>query len=409
VLTTVGRLNSSREKLKTLRSELTSGCDPSDCPIYFERTLDEAYYPGLTREALDKRNQDQIVSYSGDNFGLHMKEGGKGDANTPILMVSQLWFWKIGKSVISAHCKTEEVQLLRHIPYVSLSHQIEPDVLAGLLMARCINSFGEIHSHEGFDCPPTFDLFENRVVGILSEVGDYVGAGKSSEVEFAKEQYFTHVVSDVRSELAMIQHFLEEQETILGALIEDHTKSISKKDASHQAPPSSTPYDNGRPPLAPEDMQSSCSRKNIPTSAVLDKRLDEEASLLWAEVAGAQETLQKYMKRVRKIDGDAERVEKAIQDLLNLKRTHASIQDAHSSLILSTAVIGFTVVTIVFAPLAFLTALFALKVKGFRQLQVVGQDDVFDGGKLSGIFGEHHLETAQYRNKTDQWQSVLRS
>jgi hypothetical protein len=71
---------------------------------------------------------------------------------------------------------------------------------------------------------------------------------------------------------------------------------------------------------------------------------------------------------VRKIDGDAERIEKANQELLNLKHTHSSIKDAHSSLILSTAVIGFTVVTIVFAPLAFLTALFTLKIEGFGRL-----------------------------------------
>jgi len=91
---------------------------------------------------------------------------------------------------------------------------------------------------------------------------------------------------------------------------------------------------------------------------------------------------------VRKIDGDAERIEKWVQDLLDLKRTHASIKEAHDSLILSTAVIGFIVITVVFAPLAFLTILFALKVEGFGRLQVVGADGVYHSGKLGDIFGE---------------------
>jgi Mg2+ and Co2+ transporter CorA len=90
---------------------------------------------------------------------------------------------------------------------------------------------------------------------------------------------------------------------------------------------------------------------------------------------------------VLKIDGDAERVQKAVQDKLDLKRTYASVKDAHSSLLLSTAVIGFTVVTIVFAPLAFLTALFALNIDGFDLLQLKGRDGVYSSGKMSAIFG----------------------
>ena len=88
-----------------------------------------------------------------------------------------------------------------------------------------------------------------------------------------------------------------------------------------------------------------------------------------------------------KIDADAERVEKAVQDKLDLKRTDASIKDAHSSLLLSTAVIGFTIITIIFAPLAFLTALFALNIDGFDRLQLQGQESVYSSGEMAAIFG----------------------
>ena len=73
--------------------------------------------------------------------------------------------------------------------------------------------------------------------------------------------------------------------------------------------------------------------------------------------------------------------------MFELKRTYASIKDAHSSLPLSTAVIGFTVITIVFAPLAFLAALFALKIDGFEKLQLNGKDGLYNNACMSGIFG----------------------
>jgi hypothetical protein len=107
-----------------------------------------------------------------------------------------------------------------------------------------------------------------------------------------------------------------------------------------------------------------------------------------------------YQRRVKKPENDAVRVEKAVQDNLDLKRTYASIQnaesslqnakfsreDAHNSPILSTAIIGFTVITITFAPMAFLTALFALKIQDFEKLYISRSEGVYSSGKLTGIF-----------------------
>jgi hypothetical protein len=94
------------------------------------------------------------------------------------------------------------------------------------------------------------------------------------------------------------------------------------------------------------------------------------------------------------------------QTVTNLKRTHSSIKDVHSNLILSTAVKGFTVITIVFAPLAFLTALFALEIEEFGRLQIVGGGEVYDSGKLGGIFGGRRAQNSTCVWETDQPQSV---
>jgi hypothetical protein len=187
----------------------------------------------------------------------------------------------------------------------------------------------------------------------LSEVDEYIDTDKSGNIEFPKQRYFTRIVSDVQSELAMINYFLEQQTEIVLDLIKRGEQNLITQQ-------SKSPYS--------DSLENTLKR--------------------WGRVKQALKTLEKYKQRVRKIDGDAERIEKAIKDMLNLKRTHSSIKDAHSSLILSTAVIGFTVVTIVFAPLACLTALPALKIQGFGKLQVAGEEEVYDSGKLGGIFGK---------------------
>jgi len=335
---------------------------------HLERTLDEAYYPGLSAKALTIRNQDQVVSHSEDNFGSYdRRESGaeKTDVTAFILMVPQLWVYRLGNIVVSAYSMRQEAGIAR---YIGQDGRERRDIAAyaeiriGLIITSLINRFGKTYRDLGVNYPPTLDLFETRVVKLLEEVRLYTekpaaGMSSFSGLEYRRERYFIHVISDVRSELAMIQHFLEQQERLLRCFLEDRS---------------------------PDSVEA--------------HRQD------WAPVEGSQETILQYMRRVRKIDGDAERIEKSVQDMLNLRRTHASIRDAHSSLVVSTAVIGFTVITVVFTPLAFLTALFALKIDGFESLQVFGRDGVYHSGKIGGIFGKCFatLQTSVAYDRVDQ-------
>ncbi|KAF1948952.1 hypothetical protein CC80DRAFT_599307 [Byssothecium circinans] len=347
-LTTLERQQDNRTKHKELKEEVFKR---RESPVYFERTLDEAYYPGLPSDRLKERNEDQVVSRSKDKWTRKTK--GPPEKNEPILMVPQLWLWRVGGHIISASargCGTLKHYLLQ--PY--------PDVQLGLIIASFIDGFGHGYSSNGVKHPSTLDLFETRV-----------------------EQYFLHVISDVRSELAMIRSVLEEQERILENLLYDCRpgSSLDPRDpVLEQHKRILMDLVNDCPPrrsLDPGDPTN-------PTDPTDPSPIDEPP--YWSPVVEALGTLSRYKQRVTKIDGDADRIEKAIQDMLNLKRTFASIRDAHHSLILSTAVIGFTIVTIVFAPLAFLTALFALKVEGFGKLQIEGLDGVYDSSKLGGIF-----------------------
>jgi Mg2+ and Co2+ transporter CorA len=70
----------------------------------------------------------------------------------------------------------------------------------------------------------------------------------------------------------------------------------------------------------------------------------------------------KFKRQIAKLNEDAERVERAIDRKLDLKTKHASLNEAHATAIMSAAVFGFTIITIIFMPLSFLVSLFALPI-----------------------------------------------
>jgi hypothetical protein len=382
ILTTIQRHTNARKAYEAYRATLTttaSGEYSPECIVHLERTLDEAYFPNLRKDDLMTRNAEQVVSRQYETLQEHLK---------PLLVVPQLWLWRTGDFIISAHGITLQSKRFRgfaprgskDVSSKAFSYdKIDAEVQIGLIVAEYIQSFGEEHMlDEGLKVPPTLDLFERQVVSILSAVKTYTKETKRDEIIFEKEESFHENLSDFRSELAMIQYILQQQETILDKLIDDGQRNRAAKVALQQQ------ANEGKDTPAVENPQP------------------EWPSPEWAPILQARDMLTRYQARVRKIDADAERIESNVQDLLNLKRTyvsiqdsHASVQDSHASVLLSVAAVGFAIITIIFAPLAFLTALFALKIQGFESLYVkssgdgeVGEDPVYHGGKLASVFSE---------------------
>jgi len=319
----------------------------ADCIFHTERTLDEVYYTGLSADDLVKRNADQVVSRKFRNTKMP-------DERIPILMVPQLWLWSVEGFMISAYSRTGDSAVyeprndrdgeLRDRKGNPIASTLYRHLPWGLVIASHIESFGKESHVGGKRFLPALDIFENEVVAALSDVDKYIDETKPSSVDYKKERNFLHVLSDIRSELVMVLYVLEQQKKVLKDMIDDMF-------------------------------------------------IDEDFYPDWVRVRRAESSLAQYEGRIKKIDGDTERIEKAVNDMLNLKRTYASIKDTHSSLLLSTAVIGFTVITIVFAPLAFLTALFALKIDGFEKLHVNGSDpdSAYKSNYMGGIFSRCSL------------------
>ncbi|KPI44502.1 uncharacterized protein AB675_8277 [Cyphellophora attinorum] len=317
---------------------------------HLPRTLDENYYPGLGKSDFSYRNTDQVVTKepwrrARVSTSSAFKDGSYY-AGELILVVSQLWVWKVHGTVISAYPISDgsfgytfDSDTKRWRPHHD--HEEPAELCIARMLRKHVQAFELSRTIQGCKTRPLLDIFESYVVLIVSEVDRYTKYTRSSEFNLETERRLLHDVTDVQEELVMITSVLNQQSDVLHSVAE----SLNRPDANE------------------------------------DAKDEIELSI---QMLGA------YQSRIKKIQSDAERIEKSVKDMLELKRAHASVTDAHHSLLLSTAVMGFTVVTIIFAPLAFLTALFALKLDSFGALYVNAADGsridgVYDGGKLGGI------------------------
>jgi len=91
---------------------------------------------------------------------------------------------------------------------------------------------------------------------------------------------------------------------------------------------------------------------------------------IWNKIRRPQSQFTKFKRRVAKLDEDAQRVERAIDRKLDLKTKHANMNESHVTAIISAAVFGFTIITIIFTPLSFIVSLFTLPIDRFQKQQV---------------------------------------
>lgn len=332
--------------------------------IQSERTLDEAHYPSLSPKVLDEYNFDQVTTRE----CTKTIEGRPVMGNEkPILMVSQIWIWRFGNYMLSASSvqgMTPEELLLGHgnsyldasdvadvqssaasfealvedgdqkrEAWIGTESRIrgpEADIQIGSLLALQVERFGKLQANGTFQAP--LDYFEIGVARVMADVNEYTRSTNTETLDIKKEERFLHDLSDIRGELMTVDEILIQQQEIFDEFVTGAEKSASSR-------------------------------------------------TFFGRVTNAQKLLTGYRKRVAKIERDAERIDAMITGALDLKRTHASIQDARaslqdarSSLLLGWAVMGFTVITVIFAPIAFMTALFALPIDGLINNQKNGTD-----------------------------------
>jgi hypothetical protein len=354
VLDTIRSFKEKRSNYDEMRQSSFPSKNPSGPEIRgicLEPTLDEAYFPGMDAKFFETRNKEQVVSRE------YNRTSDKGDEDIPILMVPQLWLWKVDNILLTAYSMTTPSQAFRQgyignfSGFFGVGSSPSLNLQTGVIIALQISRFGQDEecpdSNVAFKSP--LRIFESAVFSILSDVQEYLEAG--SEVytiaqQKKTEQRFIHDISDIHSELDMIQSVLVKQEEVLDGFLED-TKSEREES-------------------------------------------EERNALSWRKVEQSRAALDEYKKQIKKIHKDAERVEKTIESYLSLKRTYASIEDTRNSLMVGFSASAFAFVTVIFTPLSFMTSLFALPVDQFVRQQTTdgtSNDKFFKSSYIGGYLG----------------------
>ena len=100
-----------------------------------------------------------------------------------------------------------------------------------------------------------------------------------------------------------------------------------------------------------------------------DEQSDDEKEE-WKYILGPQTHFPKFREQIAQLDMDAERLSGLISTKLDLKAKHASLRESHAAAMMSAAVFGFTIITIIFTPLSFGLTLFQLPIDMFAKKKI---------------------------------------
>ncbi|KAI1302731.1 hypothetical protein F5Y03DRAFT_360839 [Xylaria venustula] len=308
-------------------------------------TLDEYCNPASSIEVLKRRNQDQVLTRYGK--GLRPKiptHDIAPDYPLRLITVPQLWCWRVGSVLILIG--EDWVHSSLHLS--RFFGECDPDKYMGRMISSLVDHLDRPNM---LGLPePIFSIFSKSISAVAEAVNEYTRLTRFIHISIEKERKFLHEINDIREEIAMMQTVLFQQEEIW-------------KEFTYKTWPQFWPDgENGRFKLSFEDKSYKGSDE--------DQRREADA---WGVIAKPQDQFPKYRKRFEKLDQDAARVEKYILIQLDLKQKHAALKETHTTTIMSASIVGFTVITIIFAPLSFLTSLFALPIAQFSQNQNDGK------------------------------------
>jgi hypothetical protein len=318
--------------------------------IHFTQTLDEYCNPNMGPKILDIRNADQVVlRYQTNQLGRRRRV----DELLRVVTVPQAWLWKVNDMIVTAVPLEVRESLYRSLAGSLMGLNSESDSskdqaywTLGLLLSDLVNILDRPFM-AGLS-EPIFNIFEKAIADLSEAVNKYIKDTAVDTINIDTEKQFLHEIDDIRDELSMIKTILFQQEEVW-------------REFAQRAWPLYWPDGPDglfRPPESPEKTEST------------DPWRLERLQKMWNKIQRPQSQFAKFKRRIAKLDADAERVERAIDRKLDLKTKHASLNEAHTMAIMSAAVFGFTIITIIFTPLSFIVALFSLPVDRFQQQQI---------------------------------------
>ncbi|KAI1328076.1 hypothetical protein F5Y16DRAFT_165035 [Xylariaceae sp. FL0255] len=196
-----------------------------------EVTLDEFCIPGLDPEALEHRNQDQVVTRYGRRKNKHAS-----DSSLRLITVPQLWCWKIGsklilsfsddalKLVLSAVKQDDDPKHIR-----STGEEDEDlDMIIGLVLSRLINTLDRpseisqspLQLEQFGPRESVFGIFTKSITAVAQEVNEYTQTTADlNSISIEKEMQVLHEINDIREEISMMRIVISQQEDVWKNLV----------------------------------------------------------------------------------------------------------------------------------------------------------------------------------------------
>jgi Mg2+ and Co2+ transporter CorA len=368
-----------------IRAHLTS----STVSLHIRRTLDQSYYHNIDTKW---RDLDQVV------YRYQLKDTNPDDSPDPkIVMVDQLWMWVLGKDLVVTSFP-QRWQQPKNDPLNVLDSIIE-DIndktrdpvqsvydLAMIVTSRCTGVFDR--HRMGDEDYQFLDMFESSIGNatdretLLFKEFNTASAQASAWLQHNRRLNRPSRIMQPASYAYSKSHDLAKlssepeahnfEDFIRGPIFVDKLLDIGQEtDLLAETKDIRDELNMIKKVL--EDQQSV-----IPTveAAILDIYKDEQRNQqeVKKRFADQMKTVTTHIKDIDRMDKQAERIYASVTDMLDLKQKHANAFEARfardqatSTARQSQTVMVFTIVTIVFLPMSFIAAFFAINIREFQE------------------------------------------
>ncbi|KAL1603428.1 hypothetical protein SLS60_005015 [Paraconiothyrium brasiliense] len=332
---------------------------------YPSLTLDEYCCQALSKDALTRRNYDQVILslQFPETYASESKQDALDwdAASKKLIVVQQAWIWKVQDVLLcsgaylgygfESEIAPDAKDVLKGIGVMLVYLIRKADIKHDLSTARDSND------HWDHFAGNIFEIFEQAIAAVSESVDTYLRVVNMDAINLATEKSCLHRIIDIQEELSMIKRIIHQQEEVWQSF------------ASKAWPDY---WQDGRFRIPQEDWNK-CS---------------QEEKQEWETVMSPETIFKAYYRRIAQLDEDAQRVERSVTLMLDLKSKHATMSEAHTSAIMSAAVVGFTIVTIIFAPMSYMATLFALPLNTFQEKQDPSRFSSESGAYRSSYFAK---------------------
>ncbi|PMD12114.1 hypothetical protein NA56DRAFT_756854 [Hyaloscypha hepaticicola] len=374
--------------------------------LHVARTLVQSYFDEGNDESTDQRvksmdkpEDDQVITRyiknemekNSKQRAKDSKEGGKeGATEIPILVVKQLWLWTVNKrTIITAspvrYNKTNQFTLQNHITkdLAKLCSNYSLEDFVKHIVSRTVE-FIEDPCKAGLESP-CFDVYSSEIAALSNQVSDRYNDFRESierkkswskvhtNQRILKEYTILVKIRTIIDEINILQPIFDEQHSMTRRLLKwVDSKTVDNKNGNTLLLGIRTILGeiNDLQPGLGEDESMPAKLLKWLESKMVDNGSGSipnrgKGLKKWEDFAVSDQT-EILKQRVQWLEKDAQRVLTSIDTLLNLKQKQASIDSADSAEYQGNVVLAFTTVTIIFAPLTFMVALFTIPHDGVR-------------------------------------------